>query len=156
MWPVDTIPRQEISRDRKFQRWVRPRALGHLPGSPEVAFPWLSDGPSWLWVEVWAAQQPSDPSVCVYPCLRDPLRHSGVVTSTGPFIFSTCVSSTIEGTQILFLPQRGSIEGHSDTPSAWPPVLWCHRPVPVRDLLGTGLYGRRWAVDKGAKLHLYL
>lgn len=116
------------SRDRKFHETGNFRdesgpgpwgiSLGHLPGSPEVAFPWLSDGPSWLWVEVWAAQQPSDPSVCVYPCLRDPLRHSGVVTSTGPFIFSTCVSSTIEGTQILFLPQRGSIEGHSDTPSA--------------------------------------
>lgn len=104
--------RQEISEMSQDQ------GPGASPWVSRSSLPWLSDGPSWLWVEVWAAQQPSDPSVCVYPCLRDPLRHSGVVTSTGPFIFSTCVSSTIEGTQILFLPQRGSIEGHSDTPSA--------------------------------------
>lgn len=114
MWSVSSLLRPEIPEVSQGQ------GPGAAPWSLETAFPWLSDGPRWVgagWgvVSSAASSTDGDPYVCVHPCLGDLLRHSRVVTIPVPFVFSTCVSSTvdIEGTRKFVLLQCGGIEGQS-------------------------------------------
>lgn len=53
MWSVSSLLRPEIPEVSQGQ------GPGVSSWFPEAAFPWLSDGPSWVQVGVWSAQQPA-------------------------------------------------------------------------------------------------